>query len=251
MTRTEYMAQLEKYLKKLPHKEFQEAITFFNEYFDEAGPEKETAIIEELGSPKEAASELITNILNRHIQVEDVQEMGDEPINYRPLYIVAGLVLALLLSVFFLFIEPLFGIAGIFITSIAGAFYLGKNFQEVRKAKKVIWLAMLAIITLPIAIPVLLILLGALVALVLLIIGFIMGGFVLGVGLFVSGGYLIWEGFSLLSHGIGVFLLGFGSGLTMLGGALLVCLVTLIFAYWSWKLVKAFFQWILKRGKRA
>lgn len=34
------MAQLEKYLKKLPHKEFQEAITFFNEYFDEAGPEK-------------------------------------------------------------------------------------------------------------------------------------------------------------------------------------------------------------------
>ena len=33
MTRTEYMAQLEKYLKKLPHKEFQEAITFFNEYF--------------------------------------------------------------------------------------------------------------------------------------------------------------------------------------------------------------------------
>ena len=40
MTRTEYMAQLEKYLKKLPHKEFQEAITFFNEYFDEAGPEK-------------------------------------------------------------------------------------------------------------------------------------------------------------------------------------------------------------------
>ena len=34
------MAQLEKYLKKLPHKEFQEAITFFNEYFDEAGSEK-------------------------------------------------------------------------------------------------------------------------------------------------------------------------------------------------------------------
>lgn len=189
--------------------------------------------MEELGSPKEAASELITNILNCHIQVEDVQEVDDEPINYRSLYMVAGLVLALLLSVFFLFIEPLFGIAEIFITSIAGGFYLGKNFQEVRKAKKVIWLAMLAIVTLPIATPVLLILLGALVALVLLIIGFIMGGFVLGVGLFVSGGYLIWEGFSLLSHGVGVFLLGFGSGLTILGGVVLVCLVTLIFSYWS------------------
>lgn len=51
--------------------------------------------MEELGFPKEAASELITNILNRHIQVEDVQEVDDEPINYRSLYIVAGLVLAL------------------------------------------------------------------------------------------------------------------------------------------------------------
>ena len=95
MTSTEYMAQLEKYLKKLPHKEFQEAITFFNEYFDEAGPEKETAIMEELGSPKEAARELINNIFNRHIQVEDVQEVDDEPINYRSLYLVAGLVFAL------------------------------------------------------------------------------------------------------------------------------------------------------------
>ncbi|HFI0004277.1 TPA: hypothetical protein ACGOTC_001487 [Streptococcus suis] len=57
--------------------------------------QKKTAIMEELGFPKEAASELITNILNRHIQVEDVQEVDDEPINYRSLYIVAGLVLAL------------------------------------------------------------------------------------------------------------------------------------------------------------
>ena len=30
---------------------------------------KKNAIMEELGSPKEAASELITNILNYHIQV--------------------------------------------------------------------------------------------------------------------------------------------------------------------------------------
>lgn len=57
--------------------------------------QKKTAIMEELGSPKEAASELITNILNRHIQVENVQEVDDEPINYKPLYIVASLVLAL------------------------------------------------------------------------------------------------------------------------------------------------------------
>ncbi|WP_392367050.1 DUF1700 domain-containing protein, partial [Streptococcus suis] len=73
-TRTEYMEQLEKYLKKLPHKEYFEAISFFNEYFDEAGPEHETEIIEELGSPKEAASELINNMLNKQIQEEKDQQ---------------------------------------------------------------------------------------------------------------------------------------------------------------------------------
>ncbi len=136
MTRTEYMAQLEKYLKKLPHKGFQEAITFFNEYFDEAGPEKETAIMEELGSPKRAASELITNILNRHIQVEDVQEVDDEPINYKPLYIVAGLVLAPLTICILALCQPLFGIAGIFITSIAGASFTSeKVFKKLEKQK--------------------------------------------------------------------------------------------------------------------
>ncbi|HFU4448278.1 TPA: DUF1700 domain-containing protein [Streptococcus suis] len=251
MTRTEYMAQLEKHLKKLPRKEYQEAITFFNEYFDEAGPDNEDAIMEELGSPKEAASDLINNILDRHIQGEDDQADSDQPINRRPLYMIVGLVLALLLSLFFLFVEQLLGLLGFSLTGIVGAFYLGRNFQEVKEAKKTIWLALLAIFSLPIAIPALLFLVGALIFLILLVLGFILGGFILSVGLFVSGGFLIWEGFSLMPEGFNVFLLGSGSGLAMLGGALIVFLVTLIFTYWAWRLVKTFFQWILKRGKRA
>ena len=55
MTRTEYLAQLEKYLKKLPAKDYQEAMDYFTEYFDEVGPEGEAAAIAELGNPKEAA----------------------------------------------------------------------------------------------------------------------------------------------------------------------------------------------------
>ena len=38
MTRTEYLAELEKYLKKLPRKDYQEAMDYFTEYFDEVGP---------------------------------------------------------------------------------------------------------------------------------------------------------------------------------------------------------------------
>jgi len=50
MTRTEYLAELEKYLKKLPRKDYQEAMDYFTEYFDEVGPEGEAAAIADLGS---------------------------------------------------------------------------------------------------------------------------------------------------------------------------------------------------------
>lgn len=73
MTRTEYLAQLEKYLKKLPAKDYQEAMDYFTEYFDEVGPEGETAAIAELGSPKEAAHEIIISLLDKKME-EDSQE---------------------------------------------------------------------------------------------------------------------------------------------------------------------------------
>ena len=73
MTRTEYLAQLDNYLKKLPTKDYQEAMDYFTEYFDEVGPEGETAAIAELGSPKEAAHEIIINLLDKKIE-EDSQE---------------------------------------------------------------------------------------------------------------------------------------------------------------------------------
>ena len=41
MTRTEYIAKLTKYLRKLPQKDYEEALEYFMEYFEEAGPENE------------------------------------------------------------------------------------------------------------------------------------------------------------------------------------------------------------------
>lgn len=40
MTRQEYMEELKKYLKRLPQEDFDNAIEYFSEYFEEAGPEK-------------------------------------------------------------------------------------------------------------------------------------------------------------------------------------------------------------------
>lgn len=63
MTRKEYMEQLRKYLKRLPKEDYENAIEYFSEYFDEAGPENEQHVMEELGEPKEAARELLLNLL--------------------------------------------------------------------------------------------------------------------------------------------------------------------------------------------
>ncbi|MCK3936258.1 DUF1700 domain-containing protein [Streptococcus suis] len=251
MTRTEYMEQLEKHLKKLPHKEYFEAINFFTEYFDEAGPEREADIIEELGSPKEAASELINNILNKQIQEEKDQQETIQ-LNWKHWAGLGLLTMMGLFSFFLLFIMGEFiGFIPLFVTLILGAFFLGRYFRNFSQTKRTLWLAILAVISLPIAIPLLLILLASLLGLVTLILALIFGAFAFGIILITSGAYLIWEAFNLMSDGFNIFLMGFGSGLSLIGGAILLYILTGFFAYWSWRLVKACFKWILKRGKRA
>ena len=63
MTRTEYLTQLELYLKKLPQADQIEAMDYFRELFDDAGVEGEEELIASLGTPKEAAHEVLSNLL--------------------------------------------------------------------------------------------------------------------------------------------------------------------------------------------
>ncbi len=59
MTRTEYLAELDSHLITLPREERDMAIEFYNEYFEDAGPENEQAVIEELGKPYNLARSII------------------------------------------------------------------------------------------------------------------------------------------------------------------------------------------------
>ena len=74
MTSGEYLNQLQKYLKKLPQSDYEDAMEYFTEYFADAGPEKEQAVIEELGTPKQAAAELMMNLLDRKIDEREAME---------------------------------------------------------------------------------------------------------------------------------------------------------------------------------
>lgn len=59
MTRAEYLSELESHLITLPREERDMAVRFYEEYFDEAGPEQEQAVIEELGKPYQLARTII------------------------------------------------------------------------------------------------------------------------------------------------------------------------------------------------
>lgn len=62
MTRVEYINCLAQKLKRLPKEDYDRAMAYFEEYFEEAGPENEQQAIEDLGSPEAAADQLIIDL---------------------------------------------------------------------------------------------------------------------------------------------------------------------------------------------
>ena len=61
MNRIEFIAELKVRLQKLPYDEINEAIEYYEEYFDDAGEENEQVVIAELVSPSAVAAQIIAN----------------------------------------------------------------------------------------------------------------------------------------------------------------------------------------------
>lgn len=92
MTKESYLAELAHHLKKLPKDDYQNAMAYYTEYFEEAGPENEAQVIEELGTPKEVAAELVQALLQGNA------ESAAPPKNRSPWAIFGIAMAALLLS---------------------------------------------------------------------------------------------------------------------------------------------------------
>lgn len=58
MDKKQYLYELSKQLKDLSNEEYNEALCFVEEYFEEAGPENEQRIISELGTPEKYAAQI-------------------------------------------------------------------------------------------------------------------------------------------------------------------------------------------------
>lgn len=68
MNRSEYIKALDRELKHLPMESRSEALSYFKEYFDDAGPENEQGVIEELGQPKDAAAQILKDTAMKRLE---------------------------------------------------------------------------------------------------------------------------------------------------------------------------------------
>lgn len=194
MTRTEYIAKLTKYLRKLPQKDYEEALEYFMEYFEEAGPENEAQVIAELGTPKEAAHEVISRLLEEKI-VEDKSSL--------------------------------------------------------RNKTAILWIAILAVLASPVALPILLFFLAMIMTLLMIIFAVIVTALALTFALLISGVYTFFTSFSLLNVSLASTLFGGGLGLLMFGGALLLLLISFEICKLIVKLITLLIKWLIKKGRKS
>ena len=194
MTRTEYIAKLTKYLRKLPQQDYEEALEYFMEYFEEAGPENEARVIAELGTPKEAAHEVISRLLEEKI-VEDKSSL--------------------------------------------------------RNKTAILWIAILAVLASPVALPILLFFLAMIMTLLMIIFAVIVTALALTFALLISGIYTFFTSFSLLSVSLASTLFGGGLGLLMFGGALLLLLISFEICKLIVKLITLLIKWLIKKGRKS
>ena len=74
MSRTEYMRELDALLRGISKEEREEAMQYYNDYFDDAGSENEQNVIEELESPEKVAMKIKAD----REDTEDGKEGGTE-----------------------------------------------------------------------------------------------------------------------------------------------------------------------------
>ena len=83
MNRVEYMAQLSYLLQDLPEMEKQDVLDFYEDYFEEGGPDQEELIIRTLGSPERLAAMIKDGMGNGDGVYGEYTESGYRDVRFR------------------------------------------------------------------------------------------------------------------------------------------------------------------------
>ncbi len=177
MNKETYLEELRKSLKVLPQAERDDTVEFYREYFDDAGIENETAVIEELGSPKELAKKILVDVVDKKFSSEGQDNVEE--------------------------------------TDLHQEGQDNKKKKE-NSALRTFLIAVAAILALPLS-PVLFALFIALLAVIFSLIIVFISFIATGIGMLIAGIAVVAVSFFMLPIGIGKVLLMTGAGLVTLG----------------------------------
>lgn len=130
MNRSEFFKRLEQGLTRVSKEERDAALEYYNEYFDDAGPENEQKVIEELGSPAQIAARIKADSAVKQLEAAEKPSMkrGISAVWLVILAILAApMALPLAIGAAALGIGLLAALIGIVVALIAGvaAFFIG------------------------------------------------------------------------------------------------------------------------------
>lgn len=125
MTRTDYLTQLENYLNKLPEADRIEAMDYFKELFDDAGSEGEEELIASLGTPKEAAHDVLSDLLDKKVNEAPAQKNDRQLLHIALLALLAAPIgipvgIGILMAIIGIFIAAVSVILAFFTVSVTG-----------------------------------------------------------------------------------------------------------------------------------
>lgn len=98
MNKKEFLDKLNQKLAELSQEERESAMKYYEDYFEDAGEEKEQEVISQLGSPEEIAKGILKENGKEEIEQE---ETNQEPINQERKINYAGLIIFILICIFF------------------------------------------------------------------------------------------------------------------------------------------------------
>ena len=125
MTRTDYLTQLETYLNKLPEADRIEAMDYFKELFDDAGSEGEEELIASLGTPKEAAHDILSDLLDKKVNEAPAQKNNRQLLHIALLALLVAPIgipvgIGILMAIIGIFIAAVSVILAFFAVSVTG-----------------------------------------------------------------------------------------------------------------------------------
>lgn len=90
MTKHDFMRELAYLLQDIENEDKDEALQYYEDYFDEAGPERESQVIEEFGSPERIAAIIRADLAGQLEKGGEFTDQGYEDARFKdPLYQVA------------------------------------------------------------------------------------------------------------------------------------------------------------------